>query len=61
MCCDVTNLVDVEIHLWAIQMAIHHDLRVYTLVQVQTMGVHQQLLSLLLHSLVDCWLLEKKG
>jgi hypothetical protein len=39
--------VDVEIHLLAIQMAIHLDLKVYILVQDQTMDVDQLLRSLL--------------
>jgi hypothetical protein len=51
--------VGVEIHLWAIQMAIHHDPKVYILVQDQTMDVDQLLPSLLLHKEVDCLKLKK--
>jgi hypothetical protein len=48
------NLVDVEIHLSAIRMAIHLDPKVYILVQDQTMDVDQLLLSSPFHILIVC-------
>jgi hypothetical protein len=51
--------VDVEIHLLAIQMAIHLDLKVYILVQDQTMDVDQLLLSSPSHILIVCLKLGK--
>jgi hypothetical protein len=55
----LTYLVDVEILLSAIQMAIHRDLRVYILVQDQTMDVDQLLLAWLFHTQVVCLKLKK--
>jgi hypothetical protein len=58
--CHPTNLVGVEILLLAIRMAIHHDPKVYILVQDRTMDVDQLLLSSLLRKGVVCLKLKKK-
>jgi hypothetical protein len=60
ICVCLTNLVDVEILLLAIQMAIHHDPEECILVQYRTMDVLQLLLAWLPHIEVVCLKLKNE-